>query len=94
MLLRTPLPFVYTLAPSLGSEFSSSESRAERTTPPLVFGFASHESTADKYVWCSPTWAGIQLLQAFNYHSVMVNKKPVKTIACITGNTQFVIVYL
>ena len=61
MHLRTPHPFVYTLASSLGSEFSSSESRAERTTPPLVFGFASHESTADKYVWCSPTWAGIQL---------------------------------
>jgi len=66
MHLRTPLPFVYTLAPSLGSEFSSTESRAEGTTPPLVFGFASHESTADKYVWCSPTWAGIQLSQSWS----------------------------
>ena len=41
MHLRTPLPFVYTLASSLGSELSSTESRAEQTTPPLVFGFAS-----------------------------------------------------
>ena len=70
MHLRIPLPFVYTPLQHPWGVSSPVLNQGLNGQPHhSVFGFASHGSTADKYVWCSPTWAGIQLSQAFNYHS-------------------------